>query len=169
MDKMDLEILRLLMKNPQEHFSTIAKKTGVTQKTVQTKVQKMKEKGIILRSTIVIDLSKIGYEGEATIRITNAPGYDKADTIGALKGISNIFIITEIIGDFDIMAIAAVKDYPNAINLINTIRQLPSVEKAEADFVTDTQFPATTEFNKQLPSDKNYTLQKVSKIRRTII
>jgi Lrp/AsnC family transcriptional regulator for asnA, asnC and gidA len=158
MNETDLEILRLLMKNPQERFSAIAKKASVSPRTVQKKVQKMKEEGIILRSTIVIDLSKLGYEGEATIRIINAPGYDKAATIDALKGISNVFIITEIIGDFDIMAIAAVKDYPSAIDMVNTIRRLPSVEKAEADFVTDTQFPATTEFNKQLPSDKNYSI-----------
>jgi Lrp/AsnC family transcriptional regulator for asnA, asnC and gidA len=155
MDETDFEILQLLMKNPQERFSSIAKGVGVSPRTVQKKVQKMKEAGLILRSSIIMDLSKLGYEGEATIRITNAPGYDKATTIEALKGIPNIFIITEIIGDFDIMAIAAVKDYPSIVNMVNTIRQLPSVEKAEADFVTETQFPATTEFNRQLPSGKN--------------
>jgi Lrp/AsnC family transcriptional regulator for asnA, asnC and gidA len=155
MDETDFEILQLLMKNPQERFSSIAKGVGVSPRTVQKKVQKMKEAGLILQSTIIIDLSKLGYEGEATIRITNAPGNDKATTIEALKGIPNIFIITEIIGDFDIMAIAAVKDYSSIVNMVNTIRQLPSVEKAEADFVTETQFPATTEFNKQLPSGKS--------------
>jgi len=155
MDDTDLKILQLLVKNPQERYSTIAKSTGVSPRTVQKKVQKMKETGVILHSSIIIDLSKLGYEGEATIRITNEPGYDKDTTIDALKAIPNIFIITEIIGDFDVLAIAAVKDYPSIINMVNTIRQLPSVEKAEADFVTDTQFPATTEFNKQLPSDKN--------------
>jgi DNA-binding Lrp family transcriptional regulator len=107
----------------------------------------MKESGVILHSTIIIDLSKLGYQGEATLRIVNAPGYDKAITIDALKRIPNIFLVTEIIGDFDVMAIAAVKDYSSIVNMVNTIRQLPSVEKAEADFVTDTQFPATEGFN----------------------
>ena len=152
MDKTDFEILQLLTKNPQEPFSRIARKAGVSPKTVQKKVQNMRKAGIILRSSIIIDLSRLGYEGEASLRITNAPGCDKATTINALKGIPNIFLITEIIGDFDIMAIAAVKDYQSIVNMVNTIRQLPSVEKAEADFVTDAQFPATREFNKQLPS-----------------
>ncbi len=152
MDNTDFEILQLLTKNPQEPFSGIAKKVSVSPKTVQKKVQKMKESGIIFRTTIIIDLSKLGYQGEASLRITNAPGYDKATTIDALKGIPNIFLLAEIKGDFDIMAIAAVKDYPSIVNMVNTIRQLPSVEKAEADFVTDTQFPATMGFNKQLPN-----------------
>ena len=155
MDETDWEILQLLIKNPQERFSTIAKKAGVSPKTVQKRVQNMKEERVILHSAIIIDLSKLGYEGQATIRITNTPGYDKATTIDALKEIPNIFITTEIIGDFDVMAIAAVKDYPSIVNMVNTIRELSSVEKAEVDFVTDTQFPATTNFNKQLALDKN--------------
>ena len=150
MDKTDLDILRLLVKNPQDPFSRIAKEVGVSPKTVQKKVQKMKEEGTILRPTIIIDLAKLGYQGEAYLQITNAPGYDKAATTNALKRIPNIFLITEIIGNYDVMAIAAVKDYPSIISMVNTIRQLPSVEKAEVDFVTDTQFPATTKFNEQL-------------------
>jgi DNA-binding Lrp family transcriptional regulator len=153
-DKTDLEILQMLTKNPQEHFSSIAKKAGVSPRTVQKRVQKMKEAGVILRFTTIIDLSKLGYQGEATIRITNTPGYDKATTIDALKEIPNIFIIAEIIGDFDIIAVAAVKDYPSIVNMVNTIRQLTSVEKAEADFVAETQFPQTIEFNKQLSQKK---------------
>ena len=147
MDNTDLEILKLLAKNPQERFSRIAKKVGVSPRTVQKKFQRMKEVGVILHSSIIIDLSKLGYQGEATLRIVNAPGYDKAATIDALRRIPNIFLITEIIGDFDVMAVAAVKDYPSIVNMVYTVRQLVSVEKAEVDFVTDTQFPATKGFN----------------------
>ncbi len=150
MDETDLEILRLLVRKPQEPFSRIAKKLGISPNTVQSKVQKMKEAGIIHCFSIIIDLSKLGYQGEAYLQITNAPGYDKATTIDRLKVIPNIFIVTEIIGAFDIMAIAAVKDYKSIVNMVNTIKQLPSVEKVETDFVTDTQFPATTSFTEQL-------------------
>jgi len=150
MDETDLEILQLLVRKPQEPFSRIAKKLGISPNTVQSKVQKMKEAGIIHCFSIIIDLSKLGYQGEAYLQITNAPGYDKATTIDRLKVIPNIFIVTEIIGSFDIMAIAAVKDYKSIINMVNTIKQLPSVEKVETDFVMDTQFPATTSFTEQL-------------------
>jgi len=150
MDETDLEILQLLVRKPQEPFSRIAKKLGISPNTVQSKVQKMKEAGIIHCFSIIIDLSKLGYQGEAYLQITNAPGYNKATTIDRLKVIPNIFIITEIIGAFDIMAIAAVKDYKSIVNMVNTIKQLPSVEKVETDFVMDTQFPATTSFTEQL-------------------
>jgi DNA-binding Lrp family transcriptional regulator len=154
MDATDLEILQLLVRNPQEPFSRIAKKVGISTGTAQRKVQKMKESGLIQCFSIIIDLSKIGYQGEAYFQITNSSGYDKATTIDALKGIPNIFIITEIIGAFDILAIAAVKDYQSIVSMINTIKQLPSVEHVETDFVTETQFPATTKFAEQLTPKK---------------
>ena len=154
MDGTDSEILQLLTKNPQEPFYRIAKKIGVSPRTVEKRFQKMKEAGTIIHPTIIVDLSKIGYQGEAYLQIVNAPGFEKITTIDALKRIPNIFLVTEIIGNFDILAIAAVKDFRSIINMVNTIRQLPSVEKVEADFVTDTQFPATTGFNRQLATDE---------------
>src|SRR4030042_3198255 len=129
MDGTDLEILQLLLKSPQEPFYRIAKKVGVSPTTVQRKVQKMKEAGMIHCFSIIIDLSKLGYQGEAYLHITNASGYDKATTIDRLKGIPNIFLITEIIGAFDVMATAPVKDYQSIVNMFNTIKQLPSVEQ----------------------------------------
>lgn len=154
MDETDLEILQLLVRSPQEPFYRIAKKVGVSPRTVQKRLQKMKEAGMIHCFSIIIDLSKLGYQGEAYLQITNAPGYDKATTIEGLKGIPNIFLITEIIGDFDVMAIAAVKDYKSIVKMVNTIKQMPSVEKVETDFVTETQFPATTKFTEQLTPEK---------------
>lgn len=155
MDETDLQILQELSKNPQTPFSQIAEKTGVSPRTVQKKYEKMKSKGIILRSSIIVDLSKLGYQGRANLKITNLPSQPKATTINALKKIPNIFIITEIIGDFDILALAAVRDYASIINMVNTVWKLPSVEKIETDFLTDTQFPMTKGFSRQLAIEKN--------------
>jgi hypothetical protein len=91
--------------------------------------------------------------------ITNVPGQDKTATINALKKMPNIFLITEIIGEFDVLAIAAVKDFTSIIDMMNTIRKLPSVEQAEATFVTDTLFPAGEEFNRLFPAEKNQSLK----------
>jgi DNA-binding Lrp family transcriptional regulator len=154
MDGTDFEILQLLVRNPQEPFYRIAKKVGVSPRTVQRKVQKMKEAGMIICFSIIIDLSKLGYQGEAYLQISNVPGYDKATTIDELKRIPNIFLITEIMGDFDILAVAAVKDYQRIVNMVATIKRLPSVEKVETDFVTETRFPATTKFTEQLTPEK---------------
>jgi len=155
MDKVDVCILRELTKNPQMPFLRIAEKVGVSPRTVQKKFQKMKENGIILRSSIIIDLSKIGYQGKAYLTITNAPGQSKEKTIDALKKMPNMFMITDIIGDFDVLVIAAVRAFTSIMDDVNAIRKLPSVERVEVTFVTDTMFPGPKEFNELFPPEKN--------------
>ena len=154
MDNVEVAILRELTENPQLPFLKIAQKIGVSPRTVQQKYQKMKEEGIILRSSIILDLSQLGYQGKAHVMITNMPGHDKTATINALKKMPNIFLITEIIGEFDVLSIVAVRDFTSIIDTLNTIRKLPSVEHAEATFVTDTRFPVGEEFNKLFPPEK---------------
>jgi DNA-binding Lrp family transcriptional regulator len=146
MDEVDLQILKELTEDAQTSFSRIAEKIGVSPKTVQTRYEKMKEARIILRSAITVDLSKLGYQGRAFLMITNAPNKTKKDTIGALKQMQNIILLTEIIGDFDVLAIAAIKDFKSIIDIVNAIRKLPSVDQVEVSFTDNTSFPVEKGF-----------------------
>jgi Lrp/AsnC family transcriptional regulator, regulator for asnA, asnC and gidA len=148
MNEIDLQILKELTKNPQTSFLRIAEKMGISPITVQRKYKKMKEEGMLLQSSITIDLSKIGYQGKAYLMITNAPKQDKTKTMDALRQMQNVFIFTEIVGEFDLLAIAAVKDFKSIIDLVNAIRKLPSVGRVEVAFTTDTSFPVDKDFNK---------------------
>jgi DNA-binding Lrp family transcriptional regulator len=64
MGKVDLQILQELTKNSQTPFSRLAKEIDVSPRTVQKRYERMKEEGIILRPTIELDLSRIGYQGK---------------------------------------------------------------------------------------------------------
>ncbi len=147
MDEIGQKILKELTKNAKAPFSEIAEKIGVSPQTVQKRHEKMKTEGAILRSSITVDLSKLGYQGKAVLMITNAPNQTKKETIDALKKMQDVFIETEIIGGFDVLAVAAIKDFRSAINLVNKIRALPSVEHVDASLTTDTAFPVDRGFN----------------------
>jgi DNA-binding Lrp family transcriptional regulator len=129
-------------------------KIGVSPQTVQTRYEKMKTEGVILRSTIAVDLSKLGYQGKVLLKITNAPNQNKKKTIDALKQIQDIFLSAEIIGDFDVLAIAAVKDFKSSIDLVTSIRELPSVDHVEVSFTDDTAFPAGNGFTELFQTKK---------------
>jgi Lrp/AsnC family transcriptional regulator for asnA, asnC and gidA len=141
MDKVDLQILKELTNDAQLPFSRIAKRIGVATKTVQSRYEKMKKEGVILRSSIVIDLSKLGFQGRAFLMITNTPGQTRKETTNALKRLENVFLITEVIGDYDVLAIAAAKDFKSVVNLVNEIRTLPGVEQVEFTLSDDVPFP----------------------------
>jgi Lrp/AsnC family transcriptional regulator for asnA, asnC and gidA len=147
MDEVDLQILKELAKNVRAPLSRIAEKTGVAPKTAQRRYEKMKEEGIILLSTVTLDLSKIGYQCKAYLMIANAQNHDKRETTAALKQIPNIFLITETLGDFDVFAIAVIKDFESMINLVTSIRSMPSVDEVEVALTRDTSFPVGKDFD----------------------
>ena len=63
--------MKQLLKDAQTPFLRIAKKLGVSPETVRTRYGKMKEDGTIKRSSISIDLSKIGYQGKVFLQRDN--------------------------------------------------------------------------------------------------
>jgi len=146
MDEIDLRIIRELTKDAQTPFLRIAKKLGVSPETVRTRYGKMRKDGTIKHCSISIDLSKIGYQGKVFLMITNSPNNDKSKTIDALKKMRNIFIISEMIGDFEIMGIAPVKDMNSLKTLVNKIKKLPSVNQVKITIINDTAFPVNEHF-----------------------
>jgi len=150
MDKLDYLILGELLKDAQTSFMTIAKKLGVSPYTVGKRYEKMKKERTINRCVISIDLSKLGYQGKAFLMITNARTQDKSMTIEALKKMRNIIVVTEIIGAFDILAIAPVTDLNSIRTLVSEIRKLPSVQQVEITCINDTAFPINSSFGEIL-------------------
>ena len=144
MKNIDDKILHELIINPQAPFSAIAKKLNISQNTVKKKYEKMIEDKIILRSSITIDLLKIGYQGRARFTIRTE---QKNLTIEALKKIPNIIVVAETFGDYDVIAIAAIKDYTNMISIANEIKQIPSISQTDVSLEKTSHFPASKQFN----------------------
>jgi DNA-binding Lrp family transcriptional regulator len=150
MNKIDKQIIGELAKDAQMSFSKIGKEIGLSTETVRKRYRKMKEEGTIIRSTIVIDLSKIGYEGKTILKITNTPNYDVAVTMDLLSKMPDIFLSTEILGDADALAIAPFNDLKSTIALINNLKKAPSVDRVEISIIADTFFPVSKDFNRLL-------------------
>jgi len=150
MDKLDRRIIKELTKDAQTPFLRIAERLDVSPETVRTRYRKMREEGIIKECTVSIDLSRLGYQGKVFLMITNASNYDKSGTIEALEKMRNIFVISEMIGDFEIIGIAPIKDLNSIKNLVNKIKGLPSVNKVEIALINDTSFPVNSRFDNLL-------------------
>ncbi len=139
-------ILSELLKNAEISFLKIAKKIGISSFTVKSRYDKMKKEGIIRRSIVTIDLSKLGYQGKVFLLITNAPNAAKSVTIEALKKIKNIIVISEIIGPYDIIAIAPIIDLNSIRDLVNEVKKLDSVYSVQISCINDTMFPLNPTF-----------------------
>ena len=110
-------------------FYKLAKIAGISPRTVELRFRKLVEQQVIIKSTIRIDLRKIGYEGKAFIYITIFHSAEKYIAIEDLKMINGIYLIAEIIGNYDILALLAVKDFVSLMEVMDRIRKLTSLRK----------------------------------------
>jgi hypothetical protein len=105
----------------------------------------MVKNGVVRRSIITIDLSKLSYEGKVFLLITNAPNNGKAKTRSPQKN-KNVITVSEIIETIDILAIALISDLNSVRTLVNEIKKLPSVQRVEIACINNTVFPISPSY-----------------------
>ena len=146
MDRIDREILRLLNRNPQKPFLRIAEEIGISPYTVQKRYKEMKKERVILGSSLLLDLSKIGYQGKAFLLITFSTGYDEKIVVEALHHIPHVFLISEIVGAFDLLAMIVFRSIAEVKKVVDRIRALPSIQKVEVALTDATSYPVDEEY-----------------------
>jgi DNA-binding Lrp family transcriptional regulator len=155
MDEIDCAIICELLKDSQKSFLQISKKLGISSFTVKSRYDKMVKDGVIRGTMINLDLSKLGYQGEVLLLITNMPSQTKEATIKALKKIENILFIGETLGPYDIIAFAPVTDFNDLKNLTNQIKKIPSVQRVNICFADETDYPISPNYGKSLCKSSN--------------
>jgi Lrp/AsnC family transcriptional regulator for asnA, asnC and gidA len=159
-DRIDYLVLSELLKDAQLPFSAIAKKLGISAQTVKNRYEKMKDEGIVSPSVISLDLSKLGYQGKAFLMITTSPETKKSEIINSVKKISDIIVVSEIIGFCDILAIASIRDIKGMSKIVNEVRDLSGVERVEVTITDDTSFPVKKTYQ-ELFSQRSHNLANI--------
>jgi Lrp/AsnC family transcriptional regulator, regulator for asnA, asnC and gidA len=140
LDSTDLEIIKELIKDARTPFSKIAETLKISHETVRKKYLKLRKNGTILGCSTIINWSKLGYQGTLFIFISQGKVSDKSNTFEELKKIPELFLITKLMGKFDILANAITKNLKDTAKLVNEIQQIPSIEQIDVCFATFTYF-----------------------------
>ncbi len=150
MDELDCAIVGELFQDSQKSFLQIAKSLNISSFTVKSRYEKMVKEGIIKGVTINIDLSRLGYQGEVILLITNVPSQPKETTIKALKKMENILLVGETLGPYDIIAFTPVIDLNHIKEIVNKVKQIPSIQRVNTCFVNETSFPISPTYAETL-------------------
>ncbi len=105
-DSLDRSILTVLREAARSPFVDIAKKVGVTERTVRTRMKKMEEDGIIRGYTI----RETGIGLTALVRIKVGPGTEIGSLAGEFSGWDGVECVYEISGDADLISVVHVDD-----------------------------------------------------------
>ena len=102
-DNLDLRIVEHLAVNARLPFSQLADILGVSNSLVHQRVQKLREKGLLLDPVFRIDPEVLGYRTSAFCQLVLARAQDMQEVIGELGKIPEITECVNIAGRYDIM------------------------------------------------------------------
>ncbi len=71
----DLTLIKELMKNSRIPYTELAEMFGVSEAAIRKRIRRLKEKGVIRKYTLDVDVRKLGFEIRALIGVDTLPEY----------------------------------------------------------------------------------------------
>jgi len=131
MDNLDFEIIKKILDDCRIPFSKISNELGVSTETVIRRYNKLKDDGVI-KPTAYVDIFKLGYGIRVWYMISLMSQIDKEATLEKIAKIPDIVRIIKAVGDYDLLAIAAVRDFKHMFEIGGNIEKIEGVLKIEA-------------------------------------
>jgi len=129
-DKIDNTILEMLKKDARISFREIARVLEISPDTVINRFERLKEQGVIVSSTVVINPKKIGYSFIARVGIDVKPAYS-SQVLEEIIKIPSVIVASKLVGKYDLISIIVVKNFQHLCELRDYILEMPYVEKVE--------------------------------------
>ena len=146
MDKLDFDIMKKIIENCRMPFSKIASELGVSTETIIRRYNKLKDNDVI-KPTIYVDIFKLGYGIRVWYMISLMSKIDKSITLQEIAKIPDINRIIKAVGEYDLLAIAPVRDFKHMFEIGGKIEKINGVLKIEAR-----QFLPVTEKKVPIPA-----------------
>jgi len=116
LDEIDSAILEILRKNSRTSFLEMSRITGISDATIQFRVKRMKERGIIERFTIAVNPAASGYEVTAIMLVQIDA--DKHDNVkSSLSRLPEVSEVYSVLGEYDLF----IKVWSNSLEELNEI------------------------------------------------
>lgn len=131
-DSIDKKIIKLMEEDARMPFLEMARKIGVSGGTVHQRVEKLKEAGVIIGSTVKIDYSKLGHGVVVLLGLHLVNARDIHKVIEKLEKIDEVVEAYYTTGDFGLIVKIIVKDINHfhdfLIGKIQIIKEIQSTE-----------------------------------------
>ncbi len=129
LDALDLEILRILMKNCRKSAREIARELGKSPTIIAKKVRRLEELGIIKSCRAVVDAKKLGY-GIMALIMLNVEGAHIEDVEKLLAREPNVRGVYDITGEFDVAILALFRDVDEMDRFVKRMLKNPYIKRS---------------------------------------
>jgi Lrp/AsnC family transcriptional regulator for asnA, asnC and gidA len=131
LDKIDQQILDMLIENARTPFTEIAKKLNVSAGTVHVRVKKMENAGIIKGASLTVDYDKLGYSFIAYIGIFLDKTSKTRFVLERLKEIPYVTVAHITTGKYNIFCKIRAKNTEHAKDIIFNIDDIDGIVRTE--------------------------------------
>ena len=131
LDEVDHQILDILIDNTRVPFTDISKKLLISAGTVNVRVKKMEDAGIIKGSSLNVDYEKLGYSFIAYVGIFLEKNNMTQKALEDLKNIPFVTVAHITTGKFNIFCKVRARDTKHAKDIIFMIDDIPGILRTE--------------------------------------
>lgn len=147
MDQTDYEIMNLLSKDARMPFVKIAEKLSIGVDAVIRRFKKLREDGVVLSSTIVLDFQSCGFKGLCGLLIKINPELDFNSILDDLKKAPNSFLLGEMWGDYEFYIESYYRDFEEILDLIRYLQKINGITSIDLLLFTNKQWSIPSEYN----------------------
>jgi Lrp/AsnC family transcriptional regulator, regulator for asnA, asnC and gidA len=134
LEELDLKIIKVLQHDARSSYRDIARKIGVAVGTVQSRIKKLEESKVIRGFSVDLDYSKMGL-GLTSLILVQVKGKHLRDVESKLSHISNVCIVYDITGDFDVALVAKFSDSSAMDQFIKQVLAMDYVDRTSTSIV----------------------------------
>ena len=145
-DKLDKEILSILMKDAKVPYTEIAQRLIVSAGTIHVRMKRMEKLGIVKGATLVLDPAKMGYDMMAFIGIYLVKGSAYNEVIEEIDKIPEIVEAHYTTGEYSIFAKIISR---NTVHLREVIND--KIQTINGIMRTETIISLSESIRKQIP------------------
>ena len=140
MDKIDLEILQILVKDARMPFSKVGKMLGISIDLVKKRYQGIKDRNPNLKSTVILDTKQMGLKTVISfyIKALNEEGIPKIRS--KLENYPKIVNIVDLIGDFDFFCYIYAADFKDFYEIMEYLERIKEIKVMRSAFSNNNEF-----------------------------
>lgn len=131
LDKIDKEIIYMLMDNAKTSLAHISKNVGISTTAVHQRIKKLENAGVIENSISFLNPRKIGFKVVTFIGVFLEQPSHYHDAIKALNEIDEVVEAHYTTGNYTIFLKVLCKDNDHLMEILNQIQKLKGVTRTE--------------------------------------
>jgi DNA-binding Lrp family transcriptional regulator len=128
MNRIDRRIAKALSKNARVSFRKIAKELKISTSNVINRYNNMKKNNLLIRSTVSVNLEKLGYKGRMLIYFNIKRGTDISELQDRLLKLPNLIVLVKTLGKIDMLAILPVSTFEDFFEIKKTFNSISEIE-----------------------------------------